>query len=122
MLSGGGRLLVVGGQPLLGQVDGLLWSYARDAFLPHVLASQPAAEAQPVLLSETVEPANGAQNVALIDGTWRDAALDFARALHFFDEAHIAPAREAWKSLAGREGVERRYWKQNESGRWAQAA
>lgn len=122
MLSSGARLLVVGDQPLLGQVDDQLWAHGRDAFLPHGVASQGRPEAQPVLLSEAVEPLNGATNIALIDGLWRDAALDFARAFHFFDETHIVAARTAWKALAGREGVERRYWKQNEGGRWEQAA
>ena len=51
-----------------------------------------------------------------------DAALDFDRAFHFFDDDHIAAARIAWKSLAARDGVERRYWKQNDAGRWEQAA
>ena len=38
-----------------------------------------------------------------------------------FDEATVGGAREAWRSLAGRDGVERRYWKQDDAGRWAQA-
>ena len=48
--------------------------------------------------------------------------LGFDRAFHFFDEEHIRAARLAWKGLAGREGLERRYWKQNDAGRWEQAA
>jgi DNA polymerase-3 subunit chi len=53
---------------------------------------------------------------------WRDAALTFDRAFHFFDSDTVAAARLAWKSLAAREGVERRYWKQDEDGRWTLAA
>ena len=55
-----------------------------------------------------------AENVAL----WRDAALGHERAFHFFDETSIQAAREAWKSLKDRDGVERHYWKQDEDGRW----
>ena len=77
---------------------------------------------RPVLIGEAVAPANGARFVALIDGVWRDEALDFDRAFHFFDADRIAEARAAWKALADREGIERRYWKQDENGRWSQAA
>jgi DNA polymerase-3 subunit chi len=75
-----------------------------------------------VLIAEAPVAGNGARNVALADGVWRDAALEFDRAFHFFDEDRIAEARAAWKGLADREGIERRYWKQNEAGRWEQAA
>lgn len=75
-----------------------------------------------MLIGEAVAPANGARFVALIDGVWRDEALGFERAFHFFGADHIAEARTAWKALADRESVERRYWKQDENGRWNQAA
>ena len=74
--------------------------------------------AQPILLAPDVNAANRARNIALVDGEWRDEALDFDRAFHFFDEARIRSARAAWKGLANRDGVERRYWKQNDAGRW----
>ena len=73
-------------------------------------------------LAAVVEAINGARNVALADGVWREEALAFERAFHFFDEERIREARAAWKALADRDGVERRYWKQNEAGRWEQAA
>ena len=53
------------------------------------------------------------------DGRWRDAALGFDRAFYLFDADTLEAARLAWKLLAGREGVERRYWAQ-ESGKWVQ--
>jgi DNA polymerase-3 subunit chi len=39
-----------------------------------------------------------------------------------FDEEAIREARLAWKTLGDRDGVERRYWRQNDAGRWEQAA
>jgi DNA polymerase-3 subunit chi len=57
----------------------------------------------------------------IADGEWRDAALSFDRAFHLFDGSTVEQARLAWKLLSGREGVERRYWRQ-EGGRWVQAA
>jgi DNA polymerase-3 subunit chi len=75
-----------------------------------------------MLISADTVAANGARNIALVDGLWRDEALSFDRVFHFFDEEKIVEARAAWKGLADREGVERRYWKQNDSGRWEKAA
>lgn len=123
VLADGGRLLVVeGDEGRRRALDRLLWEYARGAFLPHAQQGQVDDEAQPILIAGEVNAANRARNIALVDGEWREDALDFDRAFHFFDEDRIRAAREAWKGLAGRDGIERRYWKQNEAGRWEQAA
>lgn len=121
VVAGGGRLLVVADEPMLAGLDRLLWTYAADSFLPHGRAGAEGAEAQPILLSaEPAAPANGAANVALADGRWRAEALGFERAFYFFDAGHLDDARAAWRSLKGAEGVEPRYWKQSEAGRWVQ--
>ena len=116
VLATGGRLVVVAGEEQLEQIDEQLWTYAKDAFLPH---GRERAESQPVLLSAMPEAANGARNVALADGVWREEALDFDRAFYFFDTGSLDAARSAWRALKGREGVESRYWKQVE-GKWVQ--
>ncbi len=69
------------------------------------------------LLSTTPDAPNLARNILIADGEWRDAALAYDRAFYLFDAATLEGARLAWKLLAGREGVERRYWAQDE-GRW----
>lgn len=123
VLAGGERLLIVSSDEAQRvALDRLLWDYAPDSFLPHARLGGANDEGQPILIASDVNAANGAKHIALVDGEWRDDALDFARAFHFFDGDRIGPARAAWKGLAGREGVERRYWKQNETGRWEQAA
>ena len=123
VLASGERLLVVAGeQGARAKLDQLLWSHAAESFLPHGLAGGEDDARQPVLIAGETAAANGARNVALADGVWRDEALGFDRAFHFFDEEKIAEARLAWKALAGREGVERHYWKQDDNGRWQQAA
>ena len=123
VMAGGGRLLIVSGDPdQRAALDRQLWTVPADGFLPHAQAGEGDDAAQPILISGEVQPANGARHVALADGVWRDAALDFDRAFHFFDGDRIAEARTAWRALADREGVERRYWKQNDQGRWEQAA
>lgn len=123
VLAGGGRLLVIASDEALRlRLDQLLWSYAPESFLPHGLAGGEDDARQPVLISAVPDADNRADNVALADGAWREEALGFARAFHFFTDENIAEARAAWKTLAGREGIERRYWKQDEGGRWEQAA
>ncbi len=119
LLATGERLLVVGSPDLLKTLDEQLWTGAADSFLPHGRSDAPRAEAQPILLSCAVEPVNGAPNVALADGVWRDEALGFARAFYFFDQGHLGDARAAWRALKDREGVERRYWKQVDD-KWVQ--
>ncbi|WP_298671348.1 DNA polymerase III subunit chi [uncultured Sphingomonas sp.] len=123
VVASGNRLLIVAaGEQQRIALDRLLWSYAPDSFLPHAQAGAGDDGAQPVLIAAEVDPANGAKHVALVDGAWRDAALAFERAFHFFDEETIEAARAAWRGLQAHEGVERRYWKQNDAGRWEQVA
>jgi DNA polymerase III subunit chi len=117
VLAGGGRLLVVAEPDRLAGLDEQLWAYARDGFLPH---GRERAESQPVLLSSEPAAANGAANVALADGRWRDEALGFERAFYFFDNESRDAARETWRALKGRAEVEARYWKQDERGKWVQ--
>lgn len=123
VLASGERLLVVSAadQQRAG-IDRALWAHTPDSFLPHAQAGGAADAAQPILISPDCAAANGARHVALIDGEWRDDALAFDRAFHFFDNAAIEGARAAWRGLKERAGVERRYWKQNEGGRWEQVA
>jgi DNA polymerase III subunit chi len=117
VLGSGERLLIVAEERLLDGLDTQLWSYAREAFLPH---GRDTAETQPILLSASAEPLNGATNIALADGRWREEALGFTRAFYFFDAGHLDEARTSWRALKDREGVERRYWKQDERGKWVQ--
>jgi DNA polymerase-3 subunit chi len=120
VLGLGERLLVVAEPHLLRQLDAQLWSYAPDAFLPHGLSDGPTPEAQPVLLSSTPDPQNGATNLALPDGQWREEGLGFARTFYFFDAANIDQARAAWRALQANELAQCRYWKQDERGNWVQ--
>ena len=119
----GGRLLIVAeSADQRGALDRLLWTYAPDSFLPHAQADGESDAAQPILITDRPAAANAARNIALADGVWREEALGFDRAFYFFDEERITQARAAWKALADRSGIERRYWKQNDSARWEQAA
>ena len=114
------RLLILSAdEAQLARLDRQLWSDG-PTFLPHGVTGTDDAR-QPILLSATPDAPNRARNIAIADGEWRDAALTFDRAFFLFDEAQVEPARLAWKLLSGREGVERRYWAQ-EDGKWLQKA
>lgn len=123
VLSSGARLLLVAeSEAQRAALDRLLWTYNIESFLPHGCAGGAGDADQSVLIAGEPVAANGARYIAIADGIWRDAALGFDRAFHFFDSERITDARTAWKGLASRDDIERRYWKQNDAGRWEQAA
>jgi DNA polymerase-3 subunit chi len=122
ILGEGKRLLVVAeDQGLLGRLDRMLWDQGPTSFLPQALAGGSEDARQPILLASQTDAPNLARNILIADGQWREAALTFDRAFYLFDAATLEGARLAWKLLAGREGVERRYWAQVD-GRWKQQA
>jgi DNA polymerase III subunit chi len=112
ILDDGGRLLIVSGDE--GQLDTIssaLWSATKESFLAHAKAGEGDDARQPILLSGAPAPRNGATFIALADGEWRDEATTFARAFYLFPPSHTENARAAWRALADRNDVERRYWK-----------
>jgi len=114
------RLLIVAEEEgLLARLDRMLWDQGSTSFLPHGLAGGSDDTRQPILFATQTDAPNLARNLLIADGQWREAALTFERAFYLFDAATLEGARLAWKLLAGREGVERRYWAQ-EGGKWVQ--
>ena len=123
VLAAGDRLLiVVADDDERARLDRHLWAYTPDSFLPHACVGGDNDAGQPILLAPDINAANGAKHIALADGIWHPDALDFTRAFHFFDEERVKDARVAWKLLKDTGGVEPRYWRQNDAGRWEQAA
>jgi DNA polymerase-3 subunit chi len=122
VLAADGRLLIVAeDEPLLARLDRMLWDQGPTGFLPHGLAGGAEDARQPILLSTSPDAPNLARNMLIADGLWREAALSYDRSFYLFDSATLEGARLAWKLLAGREGVERRYWAQ-ENGKWVNKA
>jgi len=121
-LGDGQRLLVVASdEALLARLDRQLWDQGAASFLPHGLAGGPDDAAEPILLSTGSDAPNLARNILIADGEWRESALAYDRAFYLFDEATLEGARLSWKLLAGRDGVERNYWAQ-EDGKWVKKA
>src|SRR5689334_5400628 len=117
VLGADGRLLVVAeDEPHLARLDRQLWD-GGATFLPHAVAGGADDSRQPILLSTSPDAPNQARNMLIADGIWREAALTYDRAFYLFDNSTLEGARLAWKLLAGREGVGRRYWA-HERGKW----
>ena len=115
------RLLIVADdENLLGRLDRMLWDQGPASFLPHAPSGGSDDARQPILLSPSNDAPNLARNMLIADGQWREAALSFDRAFYLFDAATLEGARLAWKLLAGREGIDRRYWAQDERGKWVE--
>lgn len=118
VLQGDGRLLIVAeDEAQLARLDRMLWSEGAASFLPHGVAGGADDARQPILLSTSPDAPNQARNMLIADGVWREAALTYDRSFYLFDDNSLEGARLAWKLLAGREGIERRYWARD-GGKW----
>ena len=116
-LKAGERLLAVSADDgQLARIADALWE-PKDSFLANGFAGGPHDARQPILLSDQVEPANGARFCAIADGLWREG--EFERVFYLFGDLELQAARDCWRMLGTREGVERHFWKQD-GGRWVE--
>ena len=105
-------------------IDGLLWTYRPDSFLPHGLDTDPFPEMQPILLTAGEGNPNAATVRFVIDGAPPPALSGYERVVFMFDghdAAQVEGARGHWKALKG-EGHSLSYWQQNRDGRWEKKA
>jgi DNA polymerase III subunit chi len=120
LLDGGDRLLIVAAdEDRLDRISLSLWSAGPDSFLAHDCAGCADPGRQPILLSPTCQPDNGARHIALADGLWRDEALQFERVFYFFDDNSVEGARQSWRTLSRQDAIEPRFWRQ-EGRKWVQ--
>lgn len=123
-LERGWRVVVqAGSRERVEALDAHLWTYRDEAFLPHGIDDETAAE-QPVFLTEGETNPNGAQVRFLVDGAAMAPVEAYQRVVLMFDgndEGAVLAAREAWKGLrtAGHDAT---YWQQNDAGRWEKRA
>ena len=123
-LEGGQRLLVIGASDRLAALDQALWTLIPDSFLAHGMAGGAQDADQPILLSETVEPVNGARLLLSLEAGVPGGMDGFDRVLNLFEDGTPAHerARLDWKALSAREGLTRSYWQQTERGGWEKRA
>jgi DNA polymerase-3 subunit chi len=124
-LARGWRALVRAREPVrIEHLDGWLWSYRDDSFLPHGLADEPLADHQPILLTLREDNPNQAQALFLIDGAEAGALDGFERCILLFDgrdpEATTL-ARERWKTFK-QAGHPVSYWRQGAERGWEKQA
>ena len=108
----------------LEHLDGWLWSYRDESFLPHGVHNTPDAGRQPVLLTLGTENDNGAQALFLLDGAEPERLDVFERCLVLFDgrdETALATARRRWREVRAADHPAS-YWRQSEAGRWCKQA
>ncbi|MCL9999984.1 MAG: DNA polymerase III subunit chi [Erythrobacter sp.] len=117
VLGEGERVLVVAADTeQRAAIARALWEAGPESFLANGEADSPGADRQPILLAPEPDPANGASHVILADGTFRECT-GFARVFLLFPPDLAPAARQAWRAVDGREGLERAYFAQ-EAGRW----
>jgi DNA polymerase-3 subunit chi len=107
----------------LQHLDGWLWTYRDESFLPHAPDDEPNAARQPVLLTTGFENANGADVLFLVDGAEPGDLGGYARCVVLFDggdEAQLAVARAQWSAVKA-SGAAVSYWKQQARG-WEKQA
>jgi DNA polymerase III subunit chi len=105
-------------------LDGWLWSYRDDSFLPHGVDHEPLAEKQPILITTEMSNPNGAHALFLIDGAEAGDVSAYERCVLLFDgrdEAAVAAARGRWSGFK-QAGATVSYWRQGDSGGWRKEA
>lgn len=120
-LERGWRAVVrAGSRARVETLDGFLWTYRDESFLPHGAAGDGAR--QPIWLTDGEDVPNQADVLFLTDNaqTSTDAIDVFTRCVTIFDgrdDEALAAARAFWKETktAGHEAT---YWKQSSQGRW----
>lgn len=125
VVQSGLRAVVLAGSPeRVEQLDALLWTYDAGSFLAHGSADGGFAGDQPVFLTTDEENPNAATVLVLLDGVDAGFKGGFERCLDLFDgndaEA-VEAARSRWRAAQG-SGNAVKYWKQDDAGRWEQAA
>lgn len=123
-LQRGWRVIVrCGSQGGMAMLDGMLWTYRDDSFLPHGTSAAPHPALQPIYLTLGEENPNGATVLMLVDGARASPAemIRFERTCLLFDGADdraVATARDDWRAVRAA-GLAAVYWAQ-EGGRWVE--
>lgn len=124
-LQRGWKALVRTGQPeRIEHLDGWLWSWRDDSFLPHGTADEPMADRQPVLLTTALDNPNAAEALFLVDGAEPGDLTPHERCILIFDgrdDAALKAARGRWKTFKDA-GLPVSYWKQGAERGWEKQA
>ena len=124
-LERGWRAVVMAGsEARVEALNGLLWTYTREGFLPHGTKKDGYAERQPVWLTDSDENPNNANVLFLVDGAESSRISEFDLCCEVFDgrdDLAVAGARDHWK-IRKESGFDLTYWQQTEGGGWEKKA
>lgn len=125
VLESGARAVIrTGSTERAEALNGALWTFDQDSFVPHGTALDGNAPLQPVWITPDEENPNGADILVLTDGAESAEVANYRRCLEMFDgrhEAAVADARRRWKSYKDA-AHELTYWQQTEGGGWEKKA
>lgn len=95
-------------------LDGWLWSYRDDSFLPHAPADEPGAARQPILLTTRTDNPNEANALFLVDAAEPGRLDGYQRCIVMFDGAdpeQLQNARGQYRDAKAK-GLPVSYWRQ----------
>lgn len=110
---------------LIEKLDGLLWTWRDESFLPHGSIRDGTENLQPVWLTCESDNPNAAAIRFLVDGADIEDPSGYERVVYMFDgndNAAVEHARSRWKHHKDQEGHEQTYWQQNPNGGWEKKA
>ena len=123
-LEKGWRCLVKTTPDTLQYFDEFLWSFKDDSFLPHGRDDEPLADLSPVILSSTLQAADGADVVILLGGEDIEELSGVTRCLFMINGKNsddVQNARARWVRLK-KLGANLSYYQQDDRGRWQKKA
>lgn len=121
-LERGWRVAVqTGSEERADALDGYLWTYRENSFLPHGTWRESDAPDQPIVLVPSDDNPNKANVRFVVDvaGLPKDCAT-YERVVLVFDgndDEALGAARAAWTDSKSR-GFQLTYWQMDEQGRW----
>jgi len=123
-LERGWTALVKTSEADLSELDGFLWTYRDEAFLPHGRDDEPLADRHPIRLSATASAPDGADIVFITDGSDMADLSGVSRLIYMINgqsEAAVNQARQRWSETKA-SGAPMSYWQQDGRGKWTKKA
>ena len=119
-------LVRIGNEERVEFLNSHLWTFDNTSFLPHGSKKDGFSSQQPVWLTAGDDNPNNAELLFLVDGAYASPQEinQFERVFNIFDgndQNSLEQARKFWKELKNA-SLDIFYWKQDDNGRWTQAA
>ena len=106
----------------LSEIDGDLWKYRDDSFLPHGRSGEHNAH-QPILLTEALENENKSSVLVLLNGRdTQTSDVSFERVMVVFDDQDSAARKMARQQYTRATSNDQtvRYFQQTDTGGWSE--